>query len=123
MVTEQIKEIDSLIGSNLRMIRGMAGLNQHKLGTAVGVTFQQIQKYEQGKNRVAASRLYLMAQALDIPITSFFANDDYYVEKKSLGEESTGFTMEVNDLVKSYMSIKDGDVRANILTLIKSFLK
>jgi len=64
--------IDIEIGRRLRRRRIQLGLSQHDVATIVGVRFQQIQKYECGSNRIAASRLWLMAQALDAPVSMFF---------------------------------------------------
>jgi transcriptional regulator with XRE-family HTH domain len=64
--------LDSLIGQNIRRHREQRGVTQAGLGAAVGVTFQQIQKYELGKNRIAASRLYRIAWVLGVPIEAFF---------------------------------------------------
>lgn len=65
-------KMDFLIGDHVRRIRLEKGLSQTHLGNEVGVTFQQIQKIEAGKNRIAASRLYRVAQALETPIAKFF---------------------------------------------------
>ena len=67
-----ITDIDIAIGKRLRRRRIQLGLSQHDVASVAGVRFQQIQKYECGSNRVAASRLWLMAQALDIPVAFFF---------------------------------------------------
>ncbi len=65
-------EIDQHLGKRLRQRRRTLGLTQQQIAEAVGVRFQQIQKYECGSNRIAASRLWLMAQALDISVSFFF---------------------------------------------------
>lgn len=65
--------IDAHIGRRIRTRRRQLGLTQHDLATACGVRFQQIQKYESGANRIAASRLWKIAQALQTPIIDFFA--------------------------------------------------
>jgi transcriptional regulator with XRE-family HTH domain len=64
--------IDSLVGARIRLLRKRRKMSQEQLGKAIGVTFQQIQKYENGKNRVGASRLHRVAIALDVPITELF---------------------------------------------------
>ncbi|MFT9257768.1 MAG: helix-turn-helix domain-containing protein [Acetobacter sp.] len=64
--------IDAHVGKRIRLRRTLLGLSQEKLGEALGVTFQQIQKYERGANRVGASRLYDIATVLDVPISFFF---------------------------------------------------
>ncbi|GBR31654.1 helix-turn-helix domain-containing protein [Acetobacter orleanensis] len=60
------------VGRRIRLRRTLLGLSQEKLGEALGITFQQVQKYERGANRVGASRLYDLASALDVPISFFF---------------------------------------------------
>ena len=65
-------KIDLHVGSRIRLRRTQLGLSQEKLGEALGITFQQIQKYERGANRVGASRLYHIASILDVPISFFF---------------------------------------------------
>jgi transcriptional regulator with XRE-family HTH domain len=64
--------IDIFVGEQLRFSRMTRGLSQTALGNAVGVTFQQVQKYERGTNRIGASRLFAIAQVLGVPISSFF---------------------------------------------------
>jgi transcriptional regulator with XRE-family HTH domain len=64
--------VDAHIGSRLRLRRALLGMSQEKLATAVGITFQQIQKYERGTNRISGSRLYDLANALDVPVSFFF---------------------------------------------------
>src|ERR1700729_2418528 len=67
---------DVHVGSRVRLRRNMLGLSQEKLGEAIGLTFQQVQKYERGANRIGASRLLELARVLDIPVTFFFDNVD-----------------------------------------------
>ena len=67
--------IDLLVGSRIRMFRKGRKLSQAQLGKKLGVTFQQVQKYENGKNRVGASRLQMISTALDVPVGQFFADD------------------------------------------------
>lgn len=64
--------IDVHIGSRLRLCRTILGLSQQKLGNALGLTFQQVQKYERGINRIAASRLFDISRVLNVPINFFF---------------------------------------------------
>lgn len=68
--------MDTHIGKRIRLRRMLLGLSQEKLGEAVGITFQQIQKYERGTNRVGASRLYEIAAALDVPVSFFFDDQE-----------------------------------------------
>lgn len=64
--------IDIHVGKKLRRFRNARDLSQQKLGTQVGITFQQIQKYERGTNRISASRLYQFARALDVSVSDFY---------------------------------------------------
>lgn len=66
--------IDVHVGKMIRARRRAIGVSQHELAPAIGVTFQQIQKYELGSNRVSASKLFGIAQALGVPVASFFAD-------------------------------------------------
>src|SRR5258707_241948 len=68
--------IDVRVGSRVRLRRNMLGLSQEKLGEAIGLTFQQVQKYERGANRIGASRLYELSQVLDVPVPFFFDDTD-----------------------------------------------
>src|SRR6201988_3669252 len=64
--------IDRHVGSRVRMRRMMLGMSQEKLGDALGLTFQQVQKYEKGANRIGASRLQQISQILQVPVSFFF---------------------------------------------------
>jgi len=68
----EANSIDAHVGSRVRLRRQLMKLSQEKLGDALGVTFQQVQKYERGANRVGASRLYSLANVLDVPVNFFF---------------------------------------------------
>lgn len=65
-------EVRGVIGSNLRSLRQVRGVTQEALGVELGLTFQQVQKYERGSNRISAERLYLLARILDCPVGAFF---------------------------------------------------
>ncbi|HXO03426.1 MAG TPA: helix-turn-helix transcriptional regulator [Stellaceae bacterium] len=68
--------IDVHVGSRVRLRRNMLGLSQEKLGEAIGLTFQQVQKYERGANRIGASRLMELSRELDVPVSFFFDETD-----------------------------------------------
>ena len=72
MATNSIVDADHIVGVRIRTLRKARGLSQSALGTAAGVTFQQIQKYENGRNRVGASRLQELARALQVPVSALF---------------------------------------------------
>lgn len=77
--TEDNVDINKTIGTNLRFIRTISGKNQTRLGQALNITFQQVQKYEGGKNGMSAYRLYKAAKYLNVPMEAFF--DPKYIEK------------------------------------------
>src|SRR5438876_11990831 len=64
--------VDVHVGSRVRLRRTLLGMSQEKLGDAIGLTFQQVQKYERGANRVGSSRLFDLARVLDVPVSYFF---------------------------------------------------
>lgn len=90
--------VDMHVGHRIRLRRTLLGLSQEKLGEALGITFQQVQKYERGANRVGASRLYDLASALDVPVSFFFDDmpafgqtPDYTSQSAPSIGHSTGF--------------------------------
>src|SRR5277367_1577262 len=64
--------IDTHVGARVRLRRTLLGMSQEKLGEAIGLTFQQVQKYERGANRIGASRLFDLSRVLDVPVSFFF---------------------------------------------------
>jgi len=124
--------IDVSIGSRLRQRRLSLGLSQPALAKTLGITFQQIQKYERGSNRIVASRLYRLAQVLRVPIQYFFQD---LIEAKATQPKSPGESLDfasperVPDLltrrdtlrlVRDYNKIKDAGIRRQICALVKS---
>jgi transcriptional regulator with XRE-family HTH domain len=73
MVNKRLHPTDLHVGSRVRLRRKLVGMSQKKLGVALGITFQQVQKYEKGTNRVSAGRLQRIAELLNVPITYFYA--------------------------------------------------
>jgi len=125
--------IDIHVGKKIRLRRIVLGLSQAELGSKIGVTFQQIQKYERGANRVGSSRLYDLSQVLSVQINFFFEGLNDLpsllgdVTISGLAEKTTsGFTNEDIDsketvtLVKAYYKIEDPAVRKKVLGLIKA---
>jgi transcriptional regulator with XRE-family HTH domain len=117
-------EIDVLVGSRIRMRRMLCGISQEKLGQKLGLTFQQVQKYEKGVNRVGASRLYQIAQALEVDVDYFF--DDLPAAKNDAATtqaiqllEAVG-SQQGMALSKAFCSISDPMVRHSIVALIRS---
>lgn len=121
--------IDIRVGTRLRLRRNMLGLSQEKLGEAIGLTFQQVQKYERGANRIGASRLFELSRVLDVPI-SFFFDDTDPVRAPAMGgfaeppaeafESDPLRKRETIDLVRAYFSIEDATVRRRLLDLAKA---
>jgi transcriptional regulator with XRE-family HTH domain len=122
--------VDAHVGSRLRLRRKLLGLNQTKLGEAVNLTFQQIQKYERGTNRMGASRLYQFAAILDVPISFFFADmpadiGEHIAPVEMLADDRLAETgipeEEVNALVTDYHKIKDRKARHRLRDLARGF--
>ena len=104
--------VDILVGKRIRHRRWVVGMTQQQLAESVGIKFQQIQKYETGANRVSASRLWDIAEALDIPVSFFFEgiSEDGVVEASSGTADLMG-DKEALDLVRSYYSIPENQRR------------
>lgn len=122
--------VDIHVGRRLRLKRTILGLSQEAVGKEIGVTFQQIQKYERGINRMGASRLFDFAKALGVQISYFFEGyGDYAMDEVSayaLGEPTAGFEHEkVNnretlEVMRAYYRIKSPALRKRIIDLIKA---
>ncbi|NTJ44225.1 helix-turn-helix transcriptional regulator [Agrobacterium larrymoorei] len=116
--------IDIHVGSRIRLRRVMLGISQEKLGDGLGITFQQVQKYEKGTNRVGASRLQHISELLDVHVSYFFEGGPGPLETKPLAVPSTIAqfmnSREGISLVKAYTSIEDKQVRRRVLDLIQS---
>lgn len=122
--------VDIHVGQRLRVRRSLLGMSQEKLGKSIDITFQQIQKYEQGMNRISAGRLYKISKILQVPITYFFDNvpSNDSVKGYALSDnDQEGFIddrimqdKETLELVRAFASIKDPEVRKSALRLLKS---
>jgi transcriptional regulator with XRE-family HTH domain len=106
--------VDVHVGKRVRHRRWLTGMTQQQLAEQVGIKFQQIQKYETGANRVSASRLWDIAEALDVPVSFFFEGldekDKEAVEKTAVPVDLMG-DKEALDLVRSYYSIPENQRR------------
>lgn len=120
--------IDIHVGSRVRLRRNMLGMSQEKLGEALGITFQQIQKYEKGTNRVGASRLQAISTILNVPV-SFFFEDAPGVAALTGGLSEANTTSFVVDFLNSaeglqlnraFAKINDPKVRRKIIDLVKA---
>lgn len=118
--------VDVHVGSRVRLRRTLLGMSQEKLGEAIGLTFQQVQKYERGANRIGASRLYDLSRVLDVPVSFFF--DDMPSEEgpRSVepmpvdGEPDPMAKRETLELVRAYYRITEPGVRKRIFELTKA---
>ena len=124
--------IDVHVGSRVRLRRTLLGMSQEKLGDALGLTFQQIQKYERGANRIGASRLYKIAKILNVPVSYFYEERPEDVESANRGlsdiapepfEVDQLNKRETLELVRAYYRVKDARVRKRIFELIKAIAK
>jgi len=100
-------DLDRLIGARIRMLRKLLRMSQTTLGDRIGVSFQQIQKYELGRNRIGAGRLQLVAEVLDVPVEYFFADAPSHAETVIPG---------ALDLLRAYGAIKDPAARKAVLS-------
>src|SRR6185437_5430682 len=122
--------IDVQVGSRVRLRRNMLGLSQEKLGEAIGLTFQQVQKYERGANRIGASRLHELSRVLDVPVQFFFDDMDPvrapaipggFAEPPAEGFDSDPLRRrETVELVDAYYAIDDAAVRRRLFDLAKA---
>ena len=125
--------VDAHVGKQLRAQRTLQGMSQGKLGEALGLTFQQVQKYERGANRIGASRLYQLSKIFGVPVDYFFQD---YSETLVRDSQLTGFSetgglpvkdplmrRETLELVRSYYGIKNAKARKAIFELIKAMAK
>ncbi|MBI5165675.1 MAG: helix-turn-helix transcriptional regulator [Magnetospirillum sp.] len=124
--------IDEHVGSRVRLRRTLLGLSQESLGEALGLTFQQVQKYERGANRIGASRLFDLSRVLDVPVTYFF--DEMPAEMHAASprhmvratedppefEDSLMAQRETLELVRAYFRITDAEVRRRVQELAKA---
>jgi transcriptional regulator with XRE-family HTH domain len=128
--------IDVHVGQRMRLRRTLLGLSQEKLGDAIGLTFQQVQKYERGANRVSGSRLFDLGRVLDVPISYFFEDMPGDVEKRSpaklMGvtapepmeyEPDPLARRETMELVRAYYRIQSPGTRRRLADLVKALAK
>lgn len=115
--------VDVHVGHRLRQRRTLLGMSQEKLAQAFGVSFQQVQKYERGANRISASRLHLLTQILDVPITYFFDGIAAPEAELDVPEDGSGDRMasrETLELVRAYYRIGSPAVRKRLVDLARA---
>ena len=119
-----LQDIDKIVGHRLRAQRIFCRLSQETLATGIGITSQQLQKYEKGTNRIPASRLYCLSQALNIPVSYFFQEYEANVGMGAYEERKSFEFCEEDDamlaqLILEYKKIKDVTIRQKLLELAK----
>ncbi|MBL8584603.1 MAG: helix-turn-helix transcriptional regulator [Rhizobiaceae bacterium] len=117
--------IDVHVGGRIRLRRNMLSMSQERLGENLGITFQQIQKYEKGTNRVGASRLQAIARILGVPV-AFFFEEAPGRDGSGLAEDGADYVAEIPNtaegmqLNRAFVRISDPKVRRRILDLVKA---
>ena len=128
-----ISPIDVHVGARVRVRRTLLGMTQTNLGDAIGVTFQQVQKYENGANRISASRLFDLSQILDVPIEYFFDDMPADIAASSLATKKRGKAKkppsyqpdpmakrETLELVRAYYKIGEPQIRKRLFEMVKA---
>ncbi|UTW54165.1 helix-turn-helix domain-containing protein [Kordiimonas sp. SCSIO 12610] len=114
--------IDVHVGQRVRARRKMLGLSQTELGNELGVTFQQVQKYERGTNRIGSSRLFKMSNTLDVPVAYFFEGAETKLpgyDEASVLDDDVFTKQETQELVEAYYRIADPRIRKKVLGLAR----
>src|SRR6185437_2686819 len=121
--------VDVHVGSRVRLRRTLLGMSQEKLGDALGLTFQQVQKYERGANRVGASRLYDLSRVLDVPVSYFFEEFGGESALQMVAGDSAAadpyqsnpmMKRETLELVRAYLRIADPQIKRRVFELTKA---
>jgi transcriptional regulator with XRE-family HTH domain len=112
--------VDKIVGRNIRIYRLAKGISQTDLGDSLDITFQQIQKYEHGANRVGSGRLFKIASVLEVPVTAFFEGTDG--GHQSGNPRVFGLLAEPHSiqLIEAFSEIKDPKIRRSIVTLVRT---
>ena len=113
--------VDVHVGSRVRLRRTMLGKSQTHIAEALGLTFQQVQKYERGLNRISASRLYQISLIFGVPVESFF--EEIEGEGSSSSPDDLMLRRETMELVRAYYRIRDPEVREALHAMIKAMGK
>ena len=127
MPKKQANPIDAQVGNRVRLRRMLVGMSQEKLGEMLGLTFQQVQKYEKGVNRIGAGRLYQVARILGVPV-NYFYEDVMNVQNENphVNEHPSPPVMEFLSsgeglqLALSFMRIKEPKVRRRVIDLVRT---
>lgn len=129
MAGKKPNPVDTHVGSRVRLRRMLLGMSQERLGDSMGLTFQQVQKYEKGVNRIGASRLFQISKILDVPVQFFFEEAPYVGDgsKPGMAEpDSEAFILEfLNsreglELNRAFVKISDPKVRKSVVDLVRA---
>jgi transcriptional regulator with XRE-family HTH domain len=115
------RRTDAFVGERIRDRRTVLGITQEQLAAALGISYQQVQKYETGANRVSAGRLFEIARALNVDVGHFYSGISPDAEPTPL--EHGGKARSTIELVKNFSDIGNGDVRSAISNLVKTLAK
>ncbi len=119
-MVKRATDVDEYVGRRTRQRRLELGLSQDQLAKVLGITFQQIQKYENGTDRVSAGRLYNMARHLGVTPDYFFEGVELPAASQPTQEMAVRHDMQVIALVRSFIQISDADTRSNVTSLVNS---
>ena len=126
MAGKKPNPVDAHVGSRVRLRRMLLGMSQERLGESMGLTFQQVQKYEKGVNRIGASRLYQIARILDVPVQFFFEEAPHIGDgspARGMAEaDSEAFinSREGLELNRAFVKIADAKVRKSVVDLVRA---
>jgi transcriptional regulator with XRE-family HTH domain len=130
MAGKKPNPVDAHVGSRVRLRRMLLGISQERLGDSMGLTFQQVQKYEKGVNRIGASRLFQISKILDVPVQFFFEEAPYTGDGNAVRgmaePDSEAFILEfLNsreglELNRAFVKIGDPKVRKSVVDLVRA---
>jgi len=130
MAGKKPNPVDAHVGSRVRLRRMLLGMSQERLGESMGLTFQQVQKYEKGVNRIGASRLFQISKILDVPVQFFFEEAPYRGDGNAVRgtaePDSEAFILEfLNsreglELNRAFVKIGDAKVRKSVVDLVRA---
>ncbi len=124
--SRETTEIDRFVGERIRLYRSMIGISQQKLAENLGVTFQQLQKYERGENRIGAGRLLIVATVLGIPIT-FLLDEEGFSQRRRIEHSMAGAALDAArdayTIGRAFSQITDPEIRRTITTLVQSLAR
>jgi transcriptional regulator with XRE-family HTH domain len=113
---EDFSKVDAMVGARVRLLREKRKMSQTALGEQIGVSFQQVQKYERGANRISASALFQIARALDVMPSDFF--EGLQKAPQAAVDFSNLADPQINDLLTGFARISSPDVRAKLVELV-----